>query len=34
VAELTRQALDYLTDSAASRIATGIAESPPLDNTG
>ena len=34
VAELTRHALEYLSDSAASRKAPGIAETPPLDNTG
>lgn len=34
VAELTRHALDYLTESAASRKAPGIPETPPLDSTG
>ena len=34
VAELTRHALDYLTESAASRQAPGISETPPLDSTG
>ncbi|MGB7762238.1 MAG: hypothetical protein WBL61_20560 [Bryobacteraceae bacterium] len=34
VAELTRHALEYLSDSAASRKAHAVPEEPPLDNTG
>ena len=34
VPELTRHALEYLSDSAAPRIAPGIPETPRLDNTG
>jgi len=34
VPELTRQALDYLTDSAAQRDPAGVSEAPPLDHTG
>jgi hypothetical protein len=34
VAELTRHALEYLSDSAASRKTPGTLEGPRLDNTG
>jgi len=34
VAELTRHAIEYLRDSAASREAPGTPETQPLDNTG
>lgn len=34
VAELTRHALDYLTDSAAQRNPEDISEAPPLDHAG
>jgi len=34
VAELTRHALDYLSDSAASRKAPATPDAQPLDNTG
>ncbi|MGD0670414.1 MAG: hypothetical protein ABSB23_23010 [Bryobacteraceae bacterium] len=33
VPELTRRALEYLSDSAASRNAPSVPEAPPLDNT-
>jgi hypothetical protein len=31
VPELTRQALDYLTDSAVQRVPAEVADTPPLD---
>lgn len=34
VAELTRHALEYLTDSAAQRDPAEVADTPPLDHTG
>jgi hypothetical protein len=33
VPELTRRALDYLTESAASGATPAVAEAPPLDHT-
>ena len=33
VPELTQRALEYLTDSAASRNVPGLPDAPPLDNT-